>query len=152
ETSEHLALVTAAAKAGKHVFCEKPLAKNYADAKRMFDAVDTAGVVHQVGLVMRFSPVFRVLEDLIGDSTLRAPLSVILRDDQFFPTRGHYASSWRGDVAKAGGGTLIEHSIHDIDLLLRLFGPIVRVRCETRVTSGHFGIEDVASATLVHES
>ena len=152
ETAEHPDLVIAAAKAGKHVFCEKPLAKNYADAKRMHDAVEAAHVVHQVGLVMRFSPVFRVLEDLIGDTTLGAPLAVVLRDDQFFPTRGHYASSWRGDVAKAGGGTLIEHSIHDVDLLLRLFGPIARVRCETRVTSGHPGIEDVAAATLVHES
>src|SRR5215831_7491455 len=44
ETSEHLALVAAAAKNGKHVFCEKPLAKNYADAKRMCEAVETAGV------------------------------------------------------------------------------------------------------------
>ena len=152
ETSEHPDLVAAAARAGKHVFCEKPLAKSYADAKRMLEAVERANVVHQVGLVLRFSPVFRVLEDLIGDAALGAPLSVVMRDDQFFPTRGHYASAWRGDVAKAGGGTLIEHSIHDVDLLLRLFGPIARVRCETRVTSGHPGIEDVASATLVHES
>jgi myo-inositol 2-dehydrogenase/D-chiro-inositol 1-dehydrogenase len=150
ETVGHPALVTAAARAGKHVFCEKPLGRNYADAKAMLAAVEDAGVVHQVGLVLRFSPVYRVLEDLMTDPALGRLLAVQMRDDQFFPTRGHYASAWRGDVAKAGGGTLIEHSIHDLDLLARLFGPVTRVRCETRITSGHPGIEDVASATLDH--
>jgi len=150
ETSEHPALVVAAAAAGKHVFCEKPLAKTYAEAKAMFDAVEAAGVTHQVGLVLRFSPVYRVLEDLMADPSLGRPLAVQMRDDQFFPTRGHYASAWRGDVAKAGGGTLIEHSIHDVDLLTRLFGPVNRVRCQTRFTSGHPGIEDVASVSFEH--
>jgi predicted dehydrogenase len=150
ETVGHPELVEAAARAGKHVFCEKPLAKNYRDAARMLAAVEAAGVTHQVGLVLRFAPVFRVLEDLIADPELGRPLAVVMRDDQFFPTRGHYASAWRGDVAKAGGGTLIEHSIHDVDLLGRLFGPIERVRCETRVTSGHADVEDVAAATFTH--
>src|SRR5215813_12619229 len=65
ETVEHVALVIAAAEAGKHIFCEKPLATNFADAKRMLDAVTAAGVTHQVGLVLRFAPVMRVIEDLM---------------------------------------------------------------------------------------
>ncbi|NJN53010.1 MAG: Gfo/Idh/MocA family oxidoreductase [Gammaproteobacteria bacterium] len=150
ETSGHPQLVEAAALAGKHVFCEKPLAKNYHDALRMLQAVENAGVTHQVGLVLRFSPVYRVLEDLMKDPDLGPMLAVQLRDDQFFPTRGHYASAWRGDVEKAGGGTLIEHSIHDVDLLSRLVGPIERTSCTTRFTSGHKGIEDIAMASLQH--
>ncbi len=150
ETVGHPDLVAAAARAGKHVFCEKPLAKNYTDARRMLDAVVAAGVTHQVGLVLRFSPVYRVLEDLMRDPALGAMLAVQMRDDQFFPTRGHYASAWRGDVERAGGGTLIEHSIHDIDLLTRLIGPIEHAACRTRITSGHPGIEDIAMASLTH--
>ena len=45
-----------------------------------------------------------------------------LRDDQYFPIQGFYGSTWRKDVAQAGGGTLIEHSIHDIDVLHWLLG------------------------------
>jgi predicted dehydrogenase len=152
ETAGHPELVVAAARAGKHVFCEKPLAKNYADAVRMLAAVEAAGVTHQVGLVLRFSPVYRVLEDLMADPALGALLAVQMRDDQFFPTRGHYASGWRGDVELAGGGTLIEHSIHDIDLLARLIGPITTASCTLQFTSGHKGIEDVAMAMLTHEN
>ena len=150
ETVEHVELVIAAAKAGKHVFCEKPLATNLADARRMLAAVTAAGVTHQVGLVLRYSPVFRVIEDLMQQDDLGALLAIQLRDDQFFPVRGHYASSWRGDVTRAGGGTLIEHSIHDIDLIARLAGDVERVRCRTRNISGHPGIEDVAIVTFEH--
>lgn len=150
ETSGHPALVEAAARAGKHVFCEKPLAMNYRDARGMLEAVERAGITHQVGLVLRFSPVYRVLEDLMSDPNLGTMLAVQMRDDQFFPTRGHYASAWRGDVERAGGGTLIEHSIHDIDLLARLIGPIEHASCTTRITSGHVGIEDIATAALRH--
>ena len=109
-----------------------------------------AGVTHQVGLVLRYSPVFRVIEDMMRQADLGALLAIQLRDDQFFPVRGQYASSWRGDVKRAGGGTLIEHSIHDIDLIARLAGDIERVRCRTRNISGHPGIEDVAIVTFEH--
>ena len=54
-------------------------------------------------------------------------------------------------MTKAGGGTLIEHSIHDVDLLSRLVGPITSADCRTRVTSGHDGVEDVASVSFAHE-
>jgi myo-inositol 2-dehydrogenase / D-chiro-inositol 1-dehydrogenase len=150
ETVEHVELVIAAAEAGKHVFCEKPLATNLADARRMYAAVAAAGVTHQVGLVLRYSPVFRVIEDLMHQDDLGALLAIQFRDDQFFPVRGHYASGWRGDVQRAGGGTLIEHSIHDIDLIVRLAGPIDHVRCRTRFISGHTGVEDTAIVTFEH--
>jgi len=152
ETVEHVALVIAAAQAGKHIFCEKPLATNFADAKRMLDAVTAAGVIHQVGLVLRFSPVMRVIEDLMQQDDLGTLLSISLRDDQYFPVRGQYGSSWRGDVQRAGGGTLIEHSIHDIDLITRLAGGVERVRCRTRNVSGHPGVEDVATVTFDHSA
>ncbi|HEX7038247.1 MAG TPA: Gfo/Idh/MocA family oxidoreductase [Pseudomonadales bacterium] len=149
ETAEHPALVAAAARAGKHVFCEKPLATDLAAAEAMARQVTDAGIVHQVGLVLRFSPVYRVLEEWLAESS--APvLTAHLRDDQCFPVDGQYGSTWRADVHRAGGGTLLEHSIHDVDLLRRLFGPIVRVRCHTRNLAGHPGIEDVAVVTFHH--
>lgn len=150
ETAEHPALVEAAVARGLHVFCEKPLAKTVDDVQRMVDAVEAAGVINQVGLVLRYSPVFTVLKELMSDLGLGALLTAHLRDDQFFPIRGHYGSRWRGEFERAGGGTLIEHSIHDVDLFRWLFGEISVVRCHTRETTGHAGIEDVALVTFQH--
>jgi predicted dehydrogenase len=151
ETAEHPALVREAARRGLHIFCEKPLAKTLAEVRQMVADVEAAGVVNQVGLVLRYSPIFTVLKEMMSASDLGPLLTAHLRDDQFFPTRGHYGSAWRGDFERAGGGTLIEHSIHDVDLFSWLFGDITAVRCHTRVTSGHPGVEDVALATFQHE-
>jgi predicted dehydrogenase len=150
ETAEHPALVKEAAARGLAVFCEKPLAKTIEDVRDMVHAVESAGVVNQVGLVLRYSPVFTVLKNLMEQDGLGPLLTAHLRDDQFFPIRGHYGSSWRGSFERAGGGTLIEHSIHDVDLFRWLFGDIEAVRCHTRYTTGHEGIEDVALATFQH--
>ncbi|MEQ9005822.1 MAG: Gfo/Idh/MocA family oxidoreductase [Pseudomonadales bacterium] len=149
ETAEHPALVTAAAAAGRHVFCEKPLAGTLAEAEAMTAAVQAAGVTHQVGLVLHFSPVYRVLADEMAQGA-GPVLTAHLRDDQSFPIGSHYGSTWRSSVARAGGGALLEHSIHDVDLLRRLFGEITSVRCHTRNVAGHAGIEDVALVTFEH--
>lgn len=150
ETAEHPELVRAAAAKGLAVFCEKPLAKTIEDVRAMVRDVEAAGVVNQVGLVLRYSPIYTVLKNLMEADGLGPFLTAQLRDDQFFPIRGLYGSSWRGDFERAGGGTLIEHSIHDIDLFRWLFGDIEVVRCHTRYTTEHEGIEDVALVTFQH--
>ena len=147
-TAEHNELVLRAAAAGKHVFCEKPLARTLAGAQEMYNAVHSAGVRHQVGLILRHSPVFTVLKELISDPALGRLMTIVFRDDQAFPVQGHYASDWRGDVAIAGGGTLIEHSIHDLDLLTWLAGDVESLQAQTRNYAGREGIEDLASVTL----
>ena len=151
ETAEHPALVKRAASLGLNVFCEKPLAKTLTEVEMMVAAVHDARVVNQVGLVLRYSPVFTVLKDLVAAPELGPFLTAHLRDDQFFPTGGSYGSSWRGSFERAGGGTLIEHSIHDADLFRWLFGPITSLRCRTRFTSGHDRVEDLAMVTFEHE-
>jgi len=75
-------------------------------------------------------------------------MSLIFRDDQYIPVQGTYGSTWRGDRDKAGAGTLLEHSIHDLDLIEWIFGPIIRVSCVTSNTHGIDGIEDQASVLL----
>ncbi len=101
-TVEHKPLALKAAAAGKHIFCEKPLARNLADAQEMYDAVHSAGARHQVGLILRHSPIFTVLKELVIHPSLGRLMSVLMRDDQFFPIQGHYSSDWRKDVAVTG--------------------------------------------------
>jgi predicted dehydrogenase len=76
----------------------------------------------------------------------------VFRDDQFIPIQGHYQSTWRSDRALVGAGTLLEHSIHDVDMLRFLVGDVARVSANTANFHGHDGIEDVANATLVFAS
>jgi len=147
-TSSHCGLVEAAAGAGVAVFCEKPLATTLADAEAMAASVERAGVAAQVGLVLRTSPSYQRLVEVVRSGDLGRPLAVVFRDDQYFPTQGQYASSWRGDVAVAGGGTLLEHSIHDLDVLRWLLGDVTSVSARTANFAGHPGVEDVAVATL----
>ena len=152
QTSQHKELVLAAAAAGKAIFCEKPLAPGLADVQEMIRAVDAAKVPSQVGLVLRHSPIFLVLKEMTSDPSLGRLMSAVFRDDQYFPITGQYASSWRGDFTQAGGGTLIEHSIHDLDMLRFFCGEATRVSAQTRFFAEHDRVEDVAVATIEFEN
>lgn len=151
-TSEHPRLVEKAAERGLAIFCEKPLAVNLEAARAMADTVDEAGVPNQVGLVLRRSPAFTVLRDMANDPANGRIMSVVFRDDQFIPVRGHYGSTWRGEVDKVGAGTLLEHSIHDVDMLEWVCGPIASVNARSAEFHGLAGIEDVLNATLEFEN
>lgn len=147
-TSEHPRLLAKALDRKLAVFCEKPLATSLADAASMAEAVRASGVTNQVGLVLRRSPAYLWAHRLISDSVSGPVMAVVFRDDQFIPTQGLYASTWRGDVAKAGAGTLLEHSIHDVDMLHYLVGDIATVSVHKANFHGHEGIEDVVTATI----
>lgn len=148
-TSAHRDLVLAAAEAGLAVFCEKPLAVDLAGAIEMTEAVQRARVVNQVGLVLRRSPAFRYLRHVTRAEASGPIMNVVFRDDQYLPTQGLYGSTWRADRTKAGGGALLEHSIHDLDLLDWLMGPIVEVSARIGANHGLEGIDDQATVTLI---
>ena len=147
-TSEHERLVAAAAEHGTAVFCEKPLAVDAASARRMVATVEAAEVANQVGLILRFLPQFLHARTLLADERAGRLLAVSFRDDQFIPIQSHYGSDWRIDPARAGRGTLLEHSIHDVDIMQWLCGPVDRVSGTVREVHGHPRIDDVAMARL----
>ena len=147
-TSEHARLVEMAADRGLAIFCEKPLATDLAGATRMAEIVRRAGVVNQVGLVLRFSPAFCWLRTLIADDASGRVMSVMFRDDQYIPLQGMYKSTWRGDVSRAGAGTLLEHSIHDVDIIESLVGPIATVSGLSAEFHGIAGIEDAVTLSM----
>jgi myo-inositol 2-dehydrogenase/D-chiro-inositol 1-dehydrogenase len=147
-TAFHAELVRAAAAAGKQLFCEKPLAMSLAEAREMADVVRRAGVRAQIGLVLRFSAVYTVMRDLLRPSDAGDPMAVVFRDDQVFPIRGLHHSAWRKDRRLTAGGTLIEHGVHDLDLLTWFFGPIARLRAWQQNRAGHPGVEDYVAVEL----
>lgn len=148
-TVDHPRQVAKACDAGRAVFVEKPLGMDLDASRRIVDTLTSSGVVHQVGLVLRHSPAFALLESLLAETDRNGRvMSVLFRDDQFLPTGGHYRSTWRGDRSKAGRGVLLEHSIHDVDLLDRLAGPLTAVSGRSRSFHGIDGIEDLVVATF----
>ena len=152
-TSTHRELVLAVAKAGKPLLCEKPLATTLAAVEELCDAVSAAALTAQVGFHSRFHPLITELHALVNRGELGPAMGYTLRDDQYWPTGdvvpGH--SSWRSDRAQSGGGALLEHSIHAIDILCFVFGPVRRVQCLSRNVFG-FEVEDVATVMIEHES
>jgi predicted dehydrogenase len=151
-TSAHRSAVEDALAEGRAVFCEKPLDVDLARATALVEAVGASGVASQSGLVLRSAPVFQGLRDLVQGGTLGAPMAAVFRDDQYFPIQGTYASQWRADASQAGGGCLIEHSIHDLDILRFCFGDVESVVARTANHAGFEGIEDLAAVTLSFSS
>ncbi len=147
-TGGHREVVEAAASHGTPVFCEKPLAPTLAECEAVASAL--RAVPHQVGLVLAHAPVFRAMAEAVRSGRYGAPLAAVFRDDQYFPIQGMYGSTWRADVARAGGGTLVEHSIHDVDVLRRILGDARDVSARTACHFGHAGIEDVANVSLTY--
>jgi predicted dehydrogenase len=152
-TKFHFDHVVAASQAGKDVFCEKPMATNLAEAEKMLKIVERAGVKAQVGLVMRYEPLLNYAKQLIDTNAgqIELPICILIRDDQCFPIRGAHPTSWRKYRDLTGGGTLIEHSIHDIDVMRWLFGDIDEVRATSRSYSGH-EVEDEDNVWLKFEN
>jgi UDP-N-acetyl-2-amino-2-deoxyglucuronate dehydrogenase len=149
-TAAHLEAVEAAAGRGCAVFCEKPLAPSFSLAEQL--TAELERVPHQVGLVLRHAPVFQAVAEIVQSGRYGRPLATVLRDDQYFPIQGMYASTWRSDPGIAGGGTLIEHSIHDVDLLRWILGDPIEVSARTACLFGHEGVDDVATLTLRYGS
>jgi predicted dehydrogenase len=152
-TRFHREYVLATCAAGKPLFTEKPLAPAFAVVRELCDAVAGSGIAAQVGFQSRFHPIIRYVRGLVESGELGAPMAYTLRDDQFWPTGdvvpGH--SNWRSSVDEAGGGALLEHSIHSCDVLAWLFGPAARVYATTRHVFG-YSVEDVAALTIEHGS
>jgi myo-inositol 2-dehydrogenase/D-chiro-inositol 1-dehydrogenase len=151
-THTHRELVGAAMEAGKSFFCEKPLAPRFEAVRDMCRLVSTAGVAAQVGFHSRFHPLLAHLKGIVESGELGAPMGYTLRDDQYFPTTAVQpaVSDWRSKQELAGGGALLEHSIHSLDLLAWLFGTPARVYASLRNVFG-YQVEDTAALTLEHQ-
>lgn len=124
----HAEIVCAAAAAGKHIYCEKPLAMDVAQAQSMLDAVQTAGVITQMTFNFRFFPAVQRAQQLVQEGFL----------GRIFSFRGRYYRSsyidplkpltWRQRKAIAGGGALFDIGSHILDLLYSLLGPYAAVQ------------------------
>lgn len=123
----------AAAKAGKHIVCEKPLARNAAEAKAMLDAVNHAGVKHMAAFNYRFVPAIRQARLLIESGALgRLYHFRAAYLQEWIMPQYNLPAIWRLDKNSAGSGTIGDIGSHIIDLARFLAGEIKSVSALTR--------------------
>ena len=147
----HGPIVVAAAEAGIHALCEKPLTVDLAEANRMVEAADRAGIAFGGIFQRRFWPAAQRIRSAIdagklGTVTLGECAVRIWRPESYFAQ-----DAWRGKWATEGGGVLMNQAVHAIDLLQWYMGPIKEVfgRYSTFVHGAYIDVEDTAVATLV---
>jgi myo-inositol 2-dehydrogenase / D-chiro-inositol 1-dehydrogenase len=118
--TKHTELAVAAATAGKHVFCEKPMATNLTDAQSVADAAAGSRGVFQVGHNRRFAPVYAKLKEMLAREA--APHSAHVKMN-----RGELIKpEWVGDP-ETTGGFLYETTIHMFDMMRYLFGEVAEL-------------------------
>ena len=117
-----------AAQLGKHVLCEKPLARTAAEAKAMWDAVETAKIKHMVAFNYRFVPAVRMIRDLIDQGAFGRiyHFRAMYLQEWIMP---HYGTPiiWRLEKDVAGSGALGDLGAHIIDLAHYLVGGVKSV-------------------------
>lgn len=124
-TAEHRAMVEAAAAAKKHILCEKPLATNRDDAVAIVETCRQHGVKLQTAFPVRFSAPALALRQHLEAGDIGAPLAVMTTNP------GKMPPGWFSDPVLAGGGAVMDHSVHVVDLLRWMFGrEIVSVYAE----------------------
>jgi myo-inositol 2-dehydrogenase/D-chiro-inositol 1-dehydrogenase len=145
----HAELMIAAARAGKAVFCEKPVSLDLAELDRALAVVREAGVLFQIGFNRRFDPAHASVREAVAAGTIGEPHLVRISSRDPAPPPLSYV--------KTSGGLFLDMMIHDFDMARFLTGSeVVEVfaRGAVRIepSFGEAGDVDTALVTLVHEN
>lgn len=142
----HKEQVLAAAKAGKHILCEKPLCLTSKDSEEITQFCYSRDVFAATGFMMRYHSLHRKIKQFIKDGKIGDIVSCRAQMNCWYPGND---GGWSGKKAKAGGGALIDMGIHCIDLLEYLTNSVctqVFALCETKTFS--YDVEDSANTIL----
>lgn len=123
----HMPIAVAAAKAGKHIICEKPLCMNADEARRMLDAARDAGVVHMTAFNYRRVPALALAKKLIEEGEIGKVHHFNAVYYQDWLVDPQFPMVWRHDIEEAGSGAHGDMNAHTVDLARYLVGEIEAV-------------------------
>ncbi len=138
----------AAARRGLHVLVEKPIDIVTEQADALIAETEKAGVKLGVFFQDRFNPDICRLKRLVDSGVLGTPILADARVKWYRPPEYYAKSRWRGTWALDGGGALINQGVHTVDLLLWLFGNVVRVQARMATALHAIEAEDTLLALL----
>jgi predicted dehydrogenase len=148
----HAEQTIAAAEAGKHVLCEKPMALNVKECERMIAACRNHRVKLGVAYYRRFYPAVARCKDIIRSGEIGRPaITQINAFERFNPDPGQ-PRHWLVEKEKSGGGPMFDFGCHRIEILLNIFGPIARTIGSTASVLFDRQVEDTAVALFEFES
>jgi 1,5-anhydro-D-fructose reductase (1,5-anhydro-D-mannitol-forming) len=141
----------AAAKAGKHVLCEKPLALSLDDAHRMLQACRSAGVVMGTNHHLRNAGSHRAMREAIAAGRIGTPLFARVFHAVFLPP---FLQGWRIDKPEAGGGVILDITVHDADTLRFVLGddPVEVTALTQQGGMASAGLEDAVMGVMRFKS
>jgi predicted dehydrogenase len=148
----HARYTMMAARAGKPVYVEKPMAMNFAECEAMLAACGAAGVPLYVAYYRRMLDRFRRVKDVVAAGTIGEPraASIALYRPAVSPPPGQ--ADWRVDPAIAGGGRFVDLASHTLDLLDYILGPVSEVHGLAGNQAGMYAAEDIVSAAFTFAS
>jgi predicted dehydrogenase len=142
--SQHCSEIVAAAKAGKHVFVEKPLGLSLEEARRAVAACAESKVTLAVGYNWRFQPALREMKAMLADGRLGKLLH--LEGNFCGPSAYRFAREhWRQDREEAPAGGMTGRGVHVVDAMLYLAGRIDTVASQSLRLAHDFGMDDTTS-------
>jgi len=143
----HLEQTLAAAAAGKHVLCEKPLALRIEDAEAMVKACRAAGVVMATNHHLRNSATHHKIRDLVRGGAIGRPLFARVFHAVFLPP---HLQGWRIRRPDAGGGVVLDISVHDVDTLRFILDadPVDAIAMPQSASLAQASLEDGVMAVL----
>lgn len=136
-----------AATAGKHVLCEKPLALNVEDAVAMVRACSAAGVVMGTNHHLRNAATHRKIRELVQGGAIGRPLFARVFHAVYLPP---HLQGWRLDKPQAGGGVILDITVHDVDTLRFVLDaePVEAIGMTQNASMAREGLEDGAMSVL----
>jgi predicted dehydrogenase len=149
-TSQHDGLAAAAARAGKHVFIEKPLATTGTEAVKIFNAVKESGVIFQTGHFMRSHPVNRFIRQEIEAGSFGTITRARHSNCHHGALGGWFDKDYRWFFQKdqAGGGGFYDMGCHSVDILVYFFGPIHAATANIGAKSIKYAIDEYGEGML----
>jgi myo-inositol 2-dehydrogenase / D-chiro-inositol 1-dehydrogenase len=123
-TDLHHSMTVQAARAGKHIVCEKPIALSLADARAMIDACNAAGRRLFIAMVLRFAPQYAIAQQVIASGQIGKPCVIRLTRASYQPRKA--IDNWFIDERRSGG-MIVDLMIHDFDYARWLGGNVTRV-------------------------
>ncbi len=150
-SGNHAEIAVAAAAAGKHLLVEKPLDITLPRVDQIISAARQAGVTLASVFPLRFMAGVRKAKAALEAGRL-GRLTMADVYVKWYRPQEYYGVNWRGTRALDGGGALMNQSIHSIDLLQWLAGPVESVFARTATLSHEMETEDTASAVLVFDT
>ncbi len=142
----HATQAIAAAEAGKHVLCEKPMAMNVQECDRMIDAARNHHVKLGIAYYRRFYPVVERVKEIIKSGEIGVPTLAQIEAFEWFNPAAGDSRSWLLQKELAGGGPMFDFGCHRIEVLLNIFGPISEVKALIVNTVFDREVEDTAAA------